>query len=136
MRGAKPALQVIEGGMDKVPATPKGMPAEGRAEWIRAASELIDLGILAESDLTSLEMYCTAIAMVRQLRTEAAKCPAVITVKSGAIKKHPVHATLNDYLKTAKQYAAELGLTPAGRNRKAMRDQKPKTDDPWSDMDL
>ena len=136
MRGQKPDLKVIEGGITSVPPAPRGLSPAAKAEWRKSAGQLIDLGILAESDLTSLEAYCISMAMVRQLQEEAAKAPAVITVKSGAVKRHPAHAALSEYLKVAKQYAAELGLTPASRNRKALRDLKPAGPDSWEGMDL
>lgn len=136
MRGAKPDLQIIDGGLKRVPPAPKTIPPAAKLEWKKSARQLIDLGILAESDLTALEAYCTAMAMVRQIQAEAAKAPAVIKVASGAVKRHPVHATLTEYLKIAKQYAAELGLTPAARNRKHLRGQTPPVSDDWEGMGL
>ena len=122
MRGVKPQLRAIEGGLSKVPAAPARLAPEAREEWRRAARELIDLGVLAKSDLQTLEQYAIAAGMVKQLQEIAAKAPPIITnEKSGAVKQHPAHVMLTKHLTLALRFASELGLTPAARNRKGFQ---------------
>lgn len=119
MRGVKPQLRSIEGGLSKVPPPPARLAPEAREEWRRAARELIDLKILARSDLQTLEQYAIAAGMVKQLQEIAAKSqPIIVNEKSGAVKQHPAHVMLAKHLTLSLRFAAELGLTPAARNRK------------------
>jgi len=122
MRGVKPQLRAIEGGLSKVPPPPAGLNAVAREEWKRAGKDLIDMGVLARSDLPTLEMYATCRAMVKKLRPLADKADAfIVNEKTGAIKQHPVHANLTKYLTLCLRYEGELGLTPAARNRKGFQ---------------
>lgn len=136
MRGLKPQLRAIEGGLSKVPPAPRDLDAEARVEWKRAAKQLVDAGLLMESDLIALEQYSLAIGMVRRLQPEAAKQPAVITAANGGIKSNPVHVMLAKYMTIAKSYAAELGLTPAARHRKGMKSGGTSHEDAPPDLDL
>lgn len=133
--GRKPALKTIEGGLSKVPAPRKGLAPEAREEWRRTASELIEQKILAKSDLPALEAYAIAAGMVRKLQPIANAADPIIVAKSGAVKKHPAHVALTNYLNLCLRYQSELGLTPASRNRKAMS-RGPDESDPWSKYDL
>jgi P27 family predicted phage terminase small subunit len=121
MRGAKPDLKAIDGGLSHVPPAPRSLPDEAKAEWDRAAQQLVEAGLLMESDLIALEQYSIAIGMVRRLQPQASKEPAVIATQTGGLKTNPVHTMLARYMTVAKGYAAELGLTPASRHRKGMK---------------
>ena len=121
MRGLKPQLTAIEGGLSKVPPVPKGMLPEGREEWRRVAKQLIELNALREADLKALEHYAIAAGMVKKIQPEANEAPPILVSKSGAVKTHPAHTMLTRYLSIVKQYEAELGLTPVSRGRKAIR---------------
>ncbi|MHA6644563.1 phage terminase small subunit P27 family [Mesorhizobium sp. A623] len=135
--GVKPILKSIEGGLAKVPPAPRDLAPDAREEWRRAAKELIDLKILTKSDLQALEQYAIAAGMVKQLQAIASKSPPIISnEKSGAVKQHPAHVMLAKYLTLALRFAAELGLTPAGRHRKGMQ-QGSKADEgapSWLDL--
>ena len=136
--GRKPELRSIEGGLSKVPPPPAGLNAAAREEWKRAGRDLIEMGVLARSDLPTLEMYATCRAMVRKLRPIADKAePFIMNEKTGAIKKHPAHIGLTNYLTLCLRYEAELGLTPAARNRKGFQQQGSKPDEgapAWLDL--
>lgn len=121
--GRKPQLRAIEGGLSKVPPAPSGLNPTAREEWRRTCGELIERSALAKSDLPTVEMYATCRAMVKKLRPLADKAePFLVNEKTGAIKKHPAHIALTNYLTLCLRYEAELGLTPAARNRKGFRD--------------
>lgn len=121
MRGAKPKLTAIEGGLSKVPPAPRDLDKDAREEWRRAARDLIEAGLLAKSDLVTLEIFSVAMGQVRKLQPLANKEPAVIPTANGGMKTNPVHTMLAKYLTVAKNCAAELGLTPASRHRKGMK---------------
>ncbi|MBU4529779.1 MAG: P27 family phage terminase small subunit [Hoeflea sp.] len=121
--GRKPQLRAIEGGLSKIPPAPAGLNPTARAEWNRTCGELIDRSALAKSDLPTIEMYATCRAMVVKFRPLADKAePFLVNEKTGAIKKHPAHIALTNYLTLCLRYESELGLTPAARNRKGFRD--------------
>lgn len=136
MRGVKPKLTAIEGGLSRMPPVPSRLDRYGKDEFRKAARELIDAGILAKSDLTVLELYAVTMAQVRKLQPIANKEPAVVRTASGSVKTNPVHTQLNRYITNAKNLAAELGLTPASRHRKGIKKPELNSDDPWSAMDL
>ena len=129
MRGVKPQLRAIEGGLSKVPAAPARLAPKAREEWRRAARELVDQKLLAKGDLQALEHYAIAAGMVKQLQEIAAKSPPIIVnEKSGAVKQHPAHVMLAKHLTIALRFAAELGLTPASRHRKGMKSSAAQED--------
>lgn len=132
--GPKPALRAIEGGLSKVPAPPKGLTLQARQEWKRAAQDLIDRKVLAKSDLPALEAYAVAFGMMQKLQPIAAKADPIMISKAGAVKNHPAHVALQKYLAIVARFQAELGLTPASRNRRA--NQAPTEGDEWAEYDL
>lgn len=129
MRGLKPKLEAIEGGLSKVPAPPRDLDADARTEWKKAAGDLVAQRFLARSDLPVLELYAVAMGQVRKLQPLANREPAVIATRSGAVKTNPTHTMLARYMTVAKNCAAELGLTPASRHRKGMRKPAGAADD-------
>ena len=132
--GRKPALKSIDGGLSKVPPPPKGMGADARQEWKRAAQDLIARKVLAKSDLPALEAYAIAYGMVRKLQPIADDAEPIIVSKAGGVKTHPAHTALQKYLAIVLRYQGELGLTPASRNRRAS--QAPTEGDEWAEYDL
>lgn len=121
MRGLKPRLVVDNGALPRPPKAPAGLDDDARKEFNKAAKELVELGWLRESDLPMLELYAVAMGQVRKLQPIANKEPAVIPTGTGSVKTNPTHTMLNRYMTTAKNIAAELGLTPAGRARKGIK---------------
>lgn len=128
MRGVKPQLRAIEGGLSKVPPAPRDLDKDAREEWKKAARDLIAAGLLVKSDLVTLEIFAVAMGQVRKLQPIANKEPAVIATANGSMKTNPVHTMLGKYLTIAKTCAAELGLTPASRHRKGMKSSAAKED--------
>lgn len=137
MRGVKPQLRSIEGGLSKVPAAPTGLNAVAREEWKRTCRELIERSALAKSDLPTIEMYVTCRAMVAKIRPLADKAePFIVNEKTGIVKKHPAHITLTNYLTLCLRYESELGLTPAARNRKGFQQGSKAHEGAPPDLDL
>ena len=80
--------------------------------------ELAKRRILTTADLGSLESYCVSIGRVRDLEMllRAGIDPKLFRMQDQAIK-------------TARQLAAELGLTPVSRSRPAVRGNDNEGDD-------
>lgn len=91
------------------PAPPSLGRGQGRKEWQRLYPELQAAGILMLTDLRTLETYCSIIG---QLATLMRKAREVGTDE--AIRRRYLHAI--SILRTQqRQYAGELGLSPASR---------------------
>lgn len=118
MKGAKPQLVVDNDAVSKAPAAPAWMSKDAKAEWRRVLPALVDRRILTTADLGSLENYCLAQGRVRQLEGELQKGfdPALFRAQDKAMT-------------TARQLAAELGLTPVSRSRPAVREAGDDDDD-------
>lgn len=129
MKGIKPRLVVSNDVTLNVPTPPAWLSKEGRAEWRRVARDLIGRGVVVETDLAGLEAYCAAIAGVRET--------ARIITRQGRMvgkKPHPAVRMQLQYLETSRRYAAELGLTPTSRSRRAIK--PPSKDDDDSPLDI
>ena len=68
MKGRKPKLTVIDGGTmcGKCPSAPSWLTSQAKAEWRRAAPELLQRNLLSADTLATLESYCVAVGMVRE----------------------------------------------------------------------
>jgi phage terminase small subunit len=84
--------------------------------------ELVKRRILTRADLGSLESYCVATGRIRDIEKllRAGIDPKLFRMQDQAIK-------------TARQLAAELGLTPVSRSRPSIRDDQGE-DDSASDL--
>ena len=112
----------------EIPKPPAGMNRWARALWKRVAAQLVDLKMLSELDLATLEMLCHAYGMFSECR-EAIYHPR--DPETG--KKHK--RTLAQYLagqnsqttpelsamksawQTYRAYMSGFGFDPASRNR-------------------
>ncbi|MGY4351550.1 P27 family predicted phage terminase small subunit [Bradyrhizobium sp. GM7.3] len=118
MKGRKPELMADANALDAATKPPSWLSKHAKAEWRRVMPELARRRILTIADLGSLESYCVAMGRVRQLegllRTE-------IDLK--------LLRAQDKSMVTARQLAAELGLTPVSRSRPAVRDNDNEGDD-------
>jgi P27 family predicted phage terminase small subunit len=107
LRGVKPALQPDRAPLTKAPSAPKWMTEEARAEWKRIMPRLIADRIVTTADLTGVENYCVASGRVREIET--------------MFRVQPLDKVLfgmqNRAMQTARQLAAEYGLSPVSRTR-------------------
>lgn len=114
MRGRKPELKAIEGGLATVPRAPSWLPTEAKDEWRRVLPSLIKRRVLTETDMAAVENYCLAIGTIQ-------RCQAKIALEGDTIghgaKRHPAFGTMVQMLSESRRFAAELGLTPASRNK-------------------
>ncbi len=101
----------------EAPSCPTWLSREARAEWKRIVPALSGMGILAKADRACLTAHCVAWARLvmaaRQIEAEG------LTYKSdsGQIKKHPLAAIAHEAAAEVRAFAAEFGLSPAGRAR-------------------
>lgn len=121
MRGAKPQLVVSNDAVTKAPAAPSWLSVEAKKEWRRVMPILIERRILTTADLGSLENYCIAIGRVRD--TES-----IIQTETDAERQLKLYRAQDKAIATARQLAAELGLTPVSRSRPSIREDDENDD--------
>lgn len=121
MKGTKPQLRIDPDAINSKRAAPSWLSREAKAEWKRVFPSLVERRILTMADLGSLENYCVACGHVRTVER-------LIQVAGANID--PALFRLQDKaMQTARQLAAELGLTPVSRSRPAVRDDSKDDDD-------
>ena len=115
MRGRKPELRPTAKAVANVPAPPSWFSKDAKAEWRRIMPALIERRILTEPDFGMVEAYCVSIGRVREIERQIQK--------SGEITP-PLFRMQDKATQTARQIAAELGLTPVSRSRPTIRDDE------------
>jgi phage terminase small subunit len=117
MKGRKPELQPDANAIvDSRP--PAWLSKHAKAEFRRVMPELAKRRILTPADLGCLESYCIAIGRIREIEL---LLRAEIDLK--------LLRAQDKSMVTARQLAAELGLTPVSRSRPAVRDNDDEGDD-------
>lgn len=122
MKGTKPQMREAEKPLHTVEA-PDWLAKEARKEWDRVMPVLVERRILTDADLGGLENYCICIGRVRETEAliQAGQEPEVMLKL----------ARLQDKaMASARQLAAELGLTPVSRSRPAIREDSDNEPDP------
>lgn len=108
-RGVKPSLSSDSEALTKAPPVPKYLAPHAKAEWKRIMPQLIGRRIITKADLAGVESYCSMIGTVRQIEEERAAAGGAIDVR--------LFGVMNRAAQTARQLAAEYGLTPTSRAR-------------------
>ncbi|WP_182422304.1 phage terminase small subunit P27 family [Aureimonas sp. ME7] len=131
MRGVKPHLVVSnERPLPTASDAPGWMSEDAREEWERVYPILAERRVLTAADMASLENYCVAVGRSRHLER-------VIQSDGDGIDLKKIR--MQDKLtSTARQLAAELGLTPSARSRPAHRGKEEGggQNDLFSQLDL
>lgn len=118
MRGRKPELTADASALDATTKPPSWLSKHARQEFKRVMPELAKRRILTTADLGSLESYCVAMGRVRELE---------LLLRAGIDLK--ILRAQDKSMVTARQLAAELGLTPVSRSRPAVRENDNEGDD-------
>jgi P27 family predicted phage terminase small subunit len=113
MRGRKPDLQTDPDAVNTVPRAPAWLSKDAQAEWRRIMPLLVERKILTDADYGMVEAYCVASGRIREIER----------LIQGDGDLDPRHFRMQDKaIQTARQLAAELGLTPVSRSRPVIRD--------------
>ena len=115
MRGAKPQLRG-NGDLKSPLAPPRWLAAEAKREWKRVMPVLTERRILTDADLGGLENYCICIGRARQME-------AAIQDETDPEMMLKFVRAQDKAMASARQLAAELGLTPVSRSRPAIREE-------------
>jgi P27 family predicted phage terminase small subunit len=107
-RGVKPSLSPDTDALIKAPPVPRYLAPQAKAEWRRIMPQLIGRRIITKADLAGVEAYCVAVGAVRQIAD---------TMTAGGIPDLKLGGLQIRYMGTARQLAAEYGLTPTSRAR-------------------
>lgn len=115
MRGAKPQLITINGALVAFPPAPEWLSPLAQDEWRRMQPFLEERKHLNDVDIANLENYCIAQGRIRE-------CESVWSETTDIDQRAKLWRMQNQAMQTARQLAAELGLTPMSRSRPVMRD--------------
>lgn len=119
VKGTKPNLVQSKDAIDKNKSAPGWLSKDAKAEWKRVFPSLVARKILTAADLGGLENYCLAVGRVREIER---------ALQASGID--PVLVRMQDKaMQTARQLAAELGLTPVSRSRPSVRDNDSEDDE-------
>jgi P27 family predicted phage terminase small subunit len=121
MRGRRTStLRAVEGGLASIAPLPPDVPKEAQAEWNRVCSDLASRKLLTPVTLGAVASYCIARWQVSQCVAAIQRDGAFVRTKLGEPKPHPALGIMNKAQDMVARLAAELGLTPAARSRKAL----------------
>lgn len=109
LRGVKPKAKQAKDALVKVPPVPSYFSPYAAAEWKRVMPALIGQRTLTKADLGGVEEYCLMRGVVREIETNRA-------INSGDIDPK-LFGVQNRAAQTARQLAAEYGLSPVSRAR-------------------
>lgn len=109
LRGVKPTVSTSKDALTKAPRVPEYFGPFAAAEWRRVMPGLIAARILTKGDLGGVEEYCLMRGVVREIETNRSLNGGEIDAKLFGVQ--------NRAAQTARQLAAELGLSPVSRAR-------------------
>lgn len=107
-RGVKPSLAPDNDALTKAPPVPKHLSPAAKGEWKRIMPQLIARRIITKGDLAGVENYCAAVGAARTIGD---------TMSAGGLPDLKLGGLQIRYMQTARQLAAEYGLTPTSRAR-------------------
>lgn len=107
-RGVKPPLTPDNDALIKAPPVPKYLSVHAKAEWKRIMPQLVARRIITKGDLAGVENYCAAVGAARTIAD---------TMSAGGLPDLKLGGLQIRYMQTARQLAAEYGLTPTSRAR-------------------
>ena len=121
LRGVKPQAKASKDALTKTPPVPSYFSPFAAAEWKRIMPRLIKDRIITKADLGGVEEYCLMRGVVREIETNRA-------LNSGDIDPK-LFGVQNRAAQTARQLAAEYGLSPVSRARIGSGADDADTDD-------
>jgi len=100
-----------------MPACPKWLSVEAKAEWRRVAKRLHDAGVLTYVDRAVLAMYCQAWARWATAEQMVIELGQTSKNDKGVEYMSPWLTASAMALKQTETLAAKLGMTPSDRSR-------------------
>ena len=98
-----------------VPVPPETISAPGAKEWARLAPLLVDMGLLTEADLRTLELLCETLATATELEAAIKLEGFTIEAATGGRKAHPALKALETTRNAASRMLGDFGLSPKAR---------------------
>lgn len=139
MRGRRPALAALDGGLLKAPPPPATLPPGMAEEWRTLAADLQGRGLLTSTVVTVLETYLGAVWMARECRKAILEHGPLVRAKDGQVKPNPAGAMLAKAQETVARLADELVLTPSSKSRpgnRAAAAEMARDEDPFAEFEL
>jgi P27 family predicted phage terminase small subunit len=97
-----------------IPACPKTLKGEARAEWKRVTKELDSIKVLTLIDRPSLMQYCEMWAQQKKCQAIVEKEGQFFTTEAGIVE-HPAAKAERQCVIQIRQYLQQFGMTPAAR---------------------
>lgn len=139
MRGHRPQLKALEGGLNSAPPMPATLPAEMAGEWATVAADLTGRKLLTSPGLGLLEAYVRALWTARQAQLAINEHGVLVRSKDGALRPNPANRLLEKSSELLARLGYELGISPAGRHLPKIREREGAADadaDPLSEFDV
>lgn len=106
-QGRKPTLKSDAQALKRAPQPLKHLDKYAKDEWRRVMPFLIERQIVTKADMSGVETYCAMVGIIRTVEQNRSENDGVINV--------PMFGVMNRAATTARQLAAEFGLTPVSR---------------------
>lgn len=124
VKGVKPQLRTDKDAISYTKRVPEWLSPDAKKEWRRIMPLLIERKVVTEADMGSVENYVVSIGRIREIERE---------IQAKGLTPQ-LFRMQNQAAATARQLAAELGLTPVSRARPVIRDDK--NEDELGEFDL
>jgi P27 family predicted phage terminase small subunit len=119
LRGVKPTIRAARDPITKAPNPPAWLTKEAKAEWKRVLPYLVEAGYLVEVDLAGITNYCVAVGRVQEIEKQ---------FQAGGFDTK-LFGVQNRAMQTARQLAAEFGISPVARSRLNLTGHDDEDDD-------
>lgn len=100
----------------KLPDPPEWLGEYAVAEWKRAGTILLSMGLLADADLQLFASYCQNVHMMIESSLDIKENGFTIEGARGVVK-NPAVSTFQAATNALKSLSSEFGMTPASRTR-------------------
>lgn len=100
----------------KLPPAPDHLGEYGIKEWDRTGPKLVEMKLLAETDLPAFEAYCMNIDLMIQARFAIRDKGMLINGARGWVR-NPAIAAFGQASTAVRGFVGEFGLSPSARSR-------------------